>query len=224
MLLMRPILRISSLRWATMAEAIMSWHFQALKHYVDFSGRARRAEYWWFVLPFFITSFVLGFIDGFIGTVDAFTGLGLLSTIYVLALLLPGVTVGMRRMHDVGRSGWWQLVPIVGFVFAVTDSTVGTNQYGEDPKLRAVTEAGLIRSIERRVIEIAREGTGYERWTVGITDDPGRSKAEQGNPLGWRSWRADSEPTARRVEQGFRDKGMKGSPGGGAAPIYVYIF
>ena len=73
-------------------------------------------------------------------------------------------------------------------------------------------------------IELARGGMGYEAWTIGITDGPGRRRADHGNPRSWRSWPADSELTARRVERGFRDKGMKGSPGGGAVPTYVYIF
>ena len=81
-----------------------------------------------------------------------------------------------------------------------------------------MTEAEVLRAIE-----IARGGLGYAAWTVGITDDPGRSRAEHDNPVGWRSWRADSEPPTRRVEQAFRDQGMKESPAGGSASIYVYI-
>ena len=83
----------------------------------------------------------------------------------------------------------------------------------------AVTEAAL-----RLAIEVASGGLGYAAWTIGITDDPGRSRAEHGNPVGWRSWQADSEPTTRLIEQTFRDQGMKGSPAGGSAPTYVYIF
>ena len=82
-----------------------------------------------------------------------------------------------------------------------------------------MTEAELIYAIEA-----ARGGMGYEAWTIGITDDPGRRKDEHGNPVGWRSWEANSELTARLVEHGFRDKGMKGSPSGRTAPTYVYIF
>ena len=82
-----------------------------------------------------------------------------------------------------------------------------------------MTEPALILAVE-----IARGGLGYEAWTIGITDDPGRRKAEHGNPASWRSWQADSELTARRVEQGCRDQGMKGSPGGGTAPTSVYNF
>ena len=82
-----------------------------------------------------------------------------------------------------------------------------------------MTEAELVRAIE-----MARGGMGYGAWTIGITDDPGRSRAEHHNPVGWRSWQADSERSARLVEQGCRDMGMKGSPSGGVAPTHVYIF
>ena len=83
----------------------------------------------------------------------------------------------------------------------------------------ALTEAELLRAISGAIGSM-----GYEAWTIGITDQPGRSRAERGNPASWRSWQADSEFTARRVEQGCRDQGMKGSPGGGTAATYVYIF
>ena len=82
-----------------------------------------------------------------------------------------------------------------------------------------MTEEALLRAIG-----VARGALDYEAWTIGITDNPGRSRAERGNPASWRSWQADSEFTARRVEQGCRDKGMKGSTGGGTAATYVYIF
>ena len=81
-----------------------------------------------------------------------------------------------------------------------------------------MTEAALIYAIE------AAAGLSYEAWTIGITDDPSRHRAEHGNPASWRLWQADSELKARRVERGCRDKGMKGSPGGGSASTYVYIF
>ena len=112
----------------------MSWYFEVLKKYAVFSGRARRAEYWWFILISSVISFVLGFIDGIMGTVSADGGIGLLGGIYNLGVLLPTLAVLARRMHDTGRSAWWMLVPIANFVFAVTDSERATNQYGPDPK------------------------------------------------------------------------------------------
>lgn len=112
----------------------MSWYFEVLKKYSVFSGRARRAEYWWFILFSSIISFALGFIDGILGTVDADGTVGLLGGIYSLGVLIPTIAVLVRRMHDTGHSGWWVIVPIVNFVFAVTDSERETNQYGPDPK------------------------------------------------------------------------------------------
>ncbi len=82
-----------------------------------------------------------------------------------------------------------------------------------------MTERALIYAIEA-----AKGRLGYAAWTIGITDDPSRRRAEHGNPASWRSWQAESELTARRVERECRDKGMRGSPGGGSASIYVYIF
>ena len=123
----------------------MSWYIAALKKYAVFQGRARRMEYWYFVLFNLIFGFVLGFIDELTGTFDIETGIGLLSGLYALAVLLPGVAVGVRRLHDIGRTGWWLLiifVPIIGaivlLVFAVQYSQPEENEYGPNPKEAAV--------------------------------------------------------------------------------------
>ena len=119
----------------------MNWYLQALKNYANFSGRARRKEYWYFALFNFIVAFVLGFIDGMTGSVSSEGGIGLLGGIYTLAVLIPGLAVSVRRLHDTERSGWWlliALVPLIGaivlLVFMVQDSKAGSNQYGENPK------------------------------------------------------------------------------------------
>jgi len=108
--------------------------------YVDFSGRARRSEYWFFVLFYVIARIVANIIDSIIGTRGFLGGNGLLGTLLALALLLPGLAVAVRRLHDTGRSGWWVLIgliPLVGaivlIVFFVQDSQ-GENQYGPNPK------------------------------------------------------------------------------------------
>jgi uncharacterized membrane protein YhaH (DUF805 family) len=108
--------------------------------YVDFSGRARRSEYWYFVLFYVIVSVVAGIIDGILGTRGTAGGTGLVGAIVSLALLLPGLGVGVRRLHDTGRSGWWiliGLIPLIGaivlLVFFVQDSH-RENQYGPNPK------------------------------------------------------------------------------------------
>lgn len=122
----------------------MNWYLEVLKKYAVFTGRARRAEYWYFVLFNFIASIVLGFIDGMTGTISQATGLGLLATIYLLAVLLPAIGVSIRRLHDTDRSGWWLLlafIPFIGaivlIVFFAQDGKAGANQYGADPKAAA---------------------------------------------------------------------------------------
>ncbi len=113
----------------------MNWYLEVLKKYVVFSGRARRKEYWMFFLFNIIIALVLGIIEGLVG------GPGIISTLYSLAVLIPGIAVSVRRLHDTSRSGWWLLiglVPIIGaivlLVFMVQDSQQGENQYGQNPK------------------------------------------------------------------------------------------
>ena len=119
----------------------MNWYIEALKKYAVFSGRARRKEYWYFVLFNIIISIVLLVIDGIAGTIDAETGIGLLDSIYTLAIFIPSIAVGVRRLHDISRTGWWLLIlliPLIGFIviiiFLLQDSTPGENQYGANPK------------------------------------------------------------------------------------------
>ena len=118
----------------------MNWYLEVLKKYAVFSGRARRKEYWYFVLFNVIIAVVLGGVDRVIGTSHG-AGTGLLGSIYSLAVLLPGIAVTVRRLHDTDRSGWWLLIgliPIIGaiilFIFVLGDSTPGENQYGPNPK------------------------------------------------------------------------------------------
>lgn len=119
----------------------MNWYLEVWKKYAEFSGRARRKEYWYFALFNFIISVLLAFIDGMTGTFSAEVGLGLLGGLYLLAVLIPGIAVSVRRLHDTERSGWWFLIafiPIIGplvlLVFFVIDSTPGQNEYGPNPK------------------------------------------------------------------------------------------
>jgi uncharacterized membrane protein YhaH (DUF805 family) len=119
----------------------MSWFIEALKKYAVFSGRSRRKEYWYFVLFVAIISIVLNIIDGLIGAYARSSGVGLLSSIFSLAVLIPSIAVTVRRLHDIDRTGWWvliSLVPLVGWivllVFNVQDGTPGSNGYGPDPK------------------------------------------------------------------------------------------
>ncbi len=113
----------------------MNWYIAVLKNYAGFSGRARRTEYWMFFLISAIVSIVLGAVEGVLGSP------GVLSTLYSLAVLVPGLAVAVRRLHDTNRSGWWLLIgliPIIGvivlLVFTVQDSLMSENQYGPNPK------------------------------------------------------------------------------------------
>ena len=112
----------------------MNWFVDALKNkYATFTGRARRTEYWMFVLFSIIFAIVASIIDAII------TG-GLLGVVYTLAVIIPSIAVAVRRLHDTNRSGWWMLlglVPLVGLVliyFLVLDSQPGDNEYGPNPK------------------------------------------------------------------------------------------
>jgi uncharacterized membrane protein YhaH (DUF805 family) len=105
----------------------MNYYIKVLQNYATFSGRARRKEYWMFVLFNVIVAFAFGFVCGLIGIPE-------IANLYTLAVLLPSIAVGVRRMHDVGKSGWYLLIPIYNFILAVTEGEKGENQYGTDPK------------------------------------------------------------------------------------------
>ena len=103
------------------------WYVDVLKKYAVFTGRARRKEYWMFILINILIAFIIGVIDGFIGSN------GMLSNLYSLALLVPGIAVGVRRLHDTDRSGWWLIVPIANLVFLATEGQKSDNRFGPAP-------------------------------------------------------------------------------------------
>ena len=112
----------------------MNYYISVLKNYVGFTGRARRAEFWQFVLGNVVVSIVLAIIDVAIGS-------QILGYLYDLAVLLPTLAVAARRLHDTNRTAWWlllYLIPFLGWivliVFWCLDSTPGANQHGENPK------------------------------------------------------------------------------------------
>jgi len=104
----------------------MKYYLKALQNYATFKGRASRSEYWYFVLFNVIFSIVLGFVSGIVD-------LPILYTIYSLALLIPSIAVAVRRMHDVGKSGWFVLIPIYDLILACTQGVKGENEYGTEP-------------------------------------------------------------------------------------------
>jgi uncharacterized membrane protein YhaH (DUF805 family) len=114
--------------------------------YAGFGGRARRSEYWWFVLFSVLVGIVTSILDIALGTdfEGSITSSGLFSLIANLALLLPSLAVAVRRLHDTDRSGWWiliALIPLIGaivlLVFFVQDGTPGANRFGPSPKHQA---------------------------------------------------------------------------------------
>ena len=124
----------------------MNWYLDVLKKYATFSGRARRKEYWMFVLFNAIAYIVLMVVD--LATI----GSGVLPLVYELAVLIPSLAVGVRRLHDTDRSGWWlliALIPLVGaiilLVFLASDGKPEANQYGLNPKLAPAAAATSAR-------------------------------------------------------------------------------
>ena len=124
----------------------MNWYISVLKQYAVFSGRARRTEYWMFVLCNVIGMLLLGMVDKLIGGDNE-----LISSIYSLAVLLPSLAVAARRLHDTDRSAWWLLlglIPIIGTLvliyFMVCNGQQGPNRCGDDPK--AAPSQGFIGS------------------------------------------------------------------------------
>ena len=107
----------------------MNYYIEVLRKYAVFEGRASRPEYWYFVLFNFLISLGLGFMDGILG----FTEFQPLSTVYSLGVLIPSIAVAIRRMHDVGKSGWFILIPIYNLILALTKGDEGPNEYGSDP-------------------------------------------------------------------------------------------
>ncbi len=115
----------------------MAWFLMALQKYAQFTGRSRRKEYWMFTLFNLLVYLALTTVAGLIGPRFALA----VGGVYMLALLLPGLAVAVRRLHDTGRSGLWLLlglVPVVGglvlLYFFVQDSEPGENQFGSNPK------------------------------------------------------------------------------------------
>jgi uncharacterized membrane protein YhaH (DUF805 family) len=114
----------------------MNWYLAVLKKYAVFTGRARRKEYWMFCLYSIGIAVVLGFIEGFVGGMK---GAGkpddsILAGLYQIAIFVPSLAVGWRRMHDTNRSGWWICLPIANLIFATQDGQQGMNRFGADPK------------------------------------------------------------------------------------------
>ena len=136
----------------------MEWYLKCLRQYADFSGRARRKEYWMFILFNAIISFVLGFIDGVLV-------LNVLSYIYALVIFIPSLAVSVRRLHDIGRCGWWYLLPMVPFI-----------------GLSALLAFGSFTSSAAIILGLAALGTGILMLVWFCTDSEGGSNKWGPNP------------------------------------------
>ena len=124
----------------------MSLMFQPFKKYADFQGRARRSEYWLFSLFCFIVGMVFTILRIATGGLESLESgrmdpIGILNLLFSLAILVPSLAVGFRRLHDTNRSAWWiliGLIPIIGWivllVFTLLPVAPGPNRFGPDPK------------------------------------------------------------------------------------------
>jgi uncharacterized membrane protein YhaH (DUF805 family) len=119
-------------------EMVQYWKLVVLERYAKFDGRANRAEFWWYTLANIIISVVLNLL----GQVSVL--FSVIGGLYGLAVLIPGIAVGIRRLHDINRSGWWLLiglVPCVGFIVLIVwfaqEGNPGPNQYGPPPAVLA---------------------------------------------------------------------------------------
>ena len=119
----------------------MNWYLHVLKNYAVFTGRARRKEYWMFVLFNMIFAVAALVIDNIVGLTFGELPYGFLYVVYTLAVLIPGLAVAVRRLHDVNKSGWMILIcfiPVIGSIWLIVlfilDGTPGENKYGKNPK------------------------------------------------------------------------------------------
>lgn len=116
----------------------MNWYLKCLKQYADFSGRARRSEYWMFTLFNFIFMIVAGVLDGVLAGA---IGMPVFTLIYLLGMIIPSISVCARRLHDIDKSGWMMFVSMIPFIggiwlliLMVKDGISGDNKYGPSPK------------------------------------------------------------------------------------------
>ncbi|HET8750253.1 MAG TPA: DUF805 domain-containing protein [Sphingomicrobium sp.] len=98
----------------------VDWARRPIQKYADFTGRASRAEYWWYALALIIAYVVLSIVEGILGIKGMVFGYyGPLTCLLWLATIIPGIAVGIRRLHDTNRSGWWLLLPIIPYAVAI---------------------------------------------------------------------------------------------------------
>lgn len=112
----------------------MEFFIDAYKQYANFQGRANRQKYWMFYLFYMLIILILSIVEIMIGLPDVLSGL------FALVSLIPGIAITTRRLHDIDKSGWWQLlilIPLIGaiilIIFLIKEGTMGENRFGQDP-------------------------------------------------------------------------------------------
>jgi uncharacterized membrane protein YhaH (DUF805 family) len=142
----------------------VDWAILPIKRYAQFSGRAPRAEYWWFALATFVIGLAVDLVDQAMGS-----EIGLLGMAFNLGLLIPSIAVTVRRLHDTGRSGWWILLPIIlaaviGFLSTVAklDQTFGGNEPA--PPMVVPILGFAIACVVVAVFTVVRGTTGPNRY------------------------------------------------------------
>lgn len=109
------------------------WYIETIKKYNDFEGRASRPEFWYFQITNILVFVCCIFADIFFDTYNWQSDRGVLEVCYLVFIFIPSLAVGVRRMHDIGLSGWCYLIPILREIIALFPSEEGENQYGLDP-------------------------------------------------------------------------------------------
>jgi len=120
----------------------MEWYLKVVRdNYANFTGRARRQEYWMFVLFNIIFIFAIALISGIMASIFDAPAFMILYALYIFAVIIPSLAVAVRRLHDIGKSGWFYLIgliPLIGGIWLIilfaTEGDVGPNAYGQDPK------------------------------------------------------------------------------------------
>lgn len=112
----------------------MNWYLKAFKKYASFEGRARRKEYW----MFFLFNMLIGYGLFIAAVIVELPVLMFAAVLYFVGTVIPSLAVAIRRMHDVGKSGWFILVPIYSFILICTKSEEGDNKYGPNPKVHEI--------------------------------------------------------------------------------------
>lgn len=118
----------------------MKWYLKVMKQYADFNGRASRSEYWMFILFNFLISLLFFLFDLLVGSMNRIFLIGILSSLYGLVVMIPSWAVSVRRLHDIGKSGYYLLlefIPIIGsfwlIILFAQEGEKGKNKYGENP-------------------------------------------------------------------------------------------